>query len=110
MDRGIHEGIQSQRAAAFERLTPFEERIDRRAGQRQYQQGDGVTSRPLFQFLNRVGGNVASQEIKENVHKGRPGIHMHGDLKWGVASEDSFHWLIWALDAIPGGEWRPGPL
>ena len=70
MDGRIHEGVQSQGAAPFEGLAPFEERIERRACQRKDQQRNGMTSRALLQFLNGIGGEIAGRQIQEQMHNG----------------------------------------
>ena len=101
MDDRIHEGVQTQRAAAFEQFAPFEERVERRAGKGQHQQRDGMTSRALLQCLDRVGGQVVCKEIKDQDNESRPCIDVHGDLKRGVALKECFHDVV---------EWRTPPL
>ena len=83
VDRRVHHGIQSQRAAAFDQFTPAEEIIERRARQRHDQQSDGMTTRALFHGLDGVGGEVMREKIKDQHHQRGPGIQVHGDLQRG---------------------------
>ena len=48
----------------------------------------------LFQRLDGVGGEIVREEVEDQDHERRPGIDMHGNLQWGVTSEDFFHCLL----------------
>src|SRR5688500_18878686 len=50
-----------------------------------------MSTRTLFERLDRVGCQVVSKEVDEQEHKGRPSIDVDGDLQRGVTLEKRFH-------------------
>src|SRR4030095_500345 len=50
-----------------------------------------MASGALFQLLNGIGREIACDNIENNMHKGRPCIEMHSNLKRGVAGEEFSH-------------------
>ena len=91
MDRGIHKCVQPKRAAAFDEFAPAKDIIERSACNAEDKQCNRVPSCALLQILDRVGGNVACDEVKQNMHEGRPSIDVHGNLERGVTFEEVFH-------------------
>ncbi len=91
MDGRVQEGIQAQRPAAFEKLTPAEEIVQRRARQRHDEHFNSVSAGALFERLNRIGGQVIGKEVDDQQHQSRPSINMDGNLKRGVTLEKGFH-------------------
>ena len=65
VDDGVDECVQTERAAAFERLAPFENGVDRGTHQREYKQCDGVTACALFEILNEVRREAAGEIIEK---------------------------------------------
>jgi hypothetical protein len=91
VDGGIHEGIQPEGAAALDGFPPAEETVERRAGQREQQQGHGSATGALLHGLDGIGGQVVGQEVNHEARKGEPCAEVHDDLKRGVALQEVFH-------------------
>ena len=91
VDGRIQECIQAQRASSLEEFAPTKNVIKRSARQGKDKQRNGMSPGPLFQGLDRIGGQMMIKIVDNQAHKGRPPVNVDGDLKRGVALKKRFH-------------------
>ena len=94
VQKGIREGIQSQRPAQFDDGSVPGKRVERRAGKGKHQKNDGQLSGPGGDFLGRVKSKIVPQVIEYQDCQGDPGKHMDRQLQFGeikIPLEPVFH-------------------